>query len=290
VAFWVRPTCGGVKMRFFIAAVFAKKISSIHPLWYMFGYFVMIPVFALLYFLLPPNSFYAPYARFEPAARSDFSRMEGIIGGALKQLADSRDIVVQGWKLNKIVVYGFRSKDGSALDFNIMGVFENSTGSRSVAGVRQQSFAIDLPSTLLGGMPTIIGPRPDETAKLMRAILLNNSAYPADFQTIQMDFYNQLFPTPYLPTGRGFILTNEENREIVRVFDGLQGNPTSVSSAFPRMLYFSAIVITTVGFGDILPLTPMARFFVAIQAVLGVSVAGLFRNALAYRASKSVRS
>jgi hypothetical protein len=52
------------------------------------------------------------------------------------------------------------------------------------------------------------------------------------------------------------------------------------------MLYFSAIVISTVGFGDIVPMTPIARFLVAVQAILGVSLAGLFLNALAHRASK----
>jgi hypothetical protein len=52
------------------------------------------------------------------------------------------------------------------------------------------------------------------------------------------------------------------------------------------MLYFSAIVMTTVGFGDIVPLSPMARLAVGLQAVLGVTLFGLFLNAAAHRASK----
>ncbi|MBK8208683.1 MAG: two pore domain potassium channel family protein [Rhodospirillales bacterium] len=51
------------------------------------------------------------------------------------------------------------------------------------------------------------------------------------------------------------------------------------------MLYFSSIVITTVGFGDIVPMTALARGIVAFEAVLGVILAGLFLNAIAYRAA-----
>jgi hypothetical protein len=66
-----------------------------------------------------------------------------------------------------------------------------------------------------------------------------------------------------------------------------KGNPISVSKAFFRMLYFSAIVLTTVGFGDIVPMTLLARSFVAIQAIFGIMLAGLFLNAIAHRASRS---
>jgi voltage-gated potassium channel Kch len=38
--------------------------------------------------------------------------------------------------------------------------------------------------------------------------------------------------------------------------------------------YFSATTITTVGFGDIIPVTPLARALVGIEAVLGLVLAG----------------
>ena len=50
------------------------------------------------------------------------------------------------------------------------------------------------------------------------------------------------------------------------------------------MLYFSAVVITTLGLGDIVPLTDWARSLVAAEAVLGIVFAGLFINAAASRA------
>jgi voltage-gated potassium channel Kch len=46
------------------------------------------------------------------------------------------------------------------------------------------------------------------------------------------------------------------------------------------MLYLSAVTITTVGYGDIVPITTAARVFVGFEAVLGVVLAGLFLAAL----------
>jgi Ion channel len=50
-----------------------------------------------------------------------------------------------------------------------------------------------------------------------------------------------------------------------------------------RMIYFSAVVQTTLGFGDITPVSTTTRSLVTVQAVLGVVVIGLFLNALAAR-------
>ncbi len=61
------------------------------------------------------------------------------------------------------------------------------------------------------------------------------------------------------------------------------GFPSFITGNFERMLYLSAMTITTVGFGDIVPITPLARTLVASEAVVGVVLAGLFINAVARR-------
>ena len=43
---------------------------------------------------------------------------------------------------------------------------------------------------------------------------------------------------------------------------------------FSRMLYFSAVTATTLGYGEIVPLTVRARILVAIESVLGLIVMG----------------
>jgi Ion channel len=49
------------------------------------------------------------------------------------------------------------------------------------------------------------------------------------------------------------------------------------------VLYLSAITITTLGFGDITPVSESARMSIALEAVLGIVVIGLFLNSLAMR-------
>lgn len=51
---------------------------------------------------------------------------------------------------------------------------------------------------------------------------------------------------------------------------------------FGRMLYLSAVTVTTVGYGDIVPLTDIARFAVSFEAIAGIVLIGLFLNALAH--------
>ncbi|MCU7835762.1 MAG: potassium channel family protein [gamma proteobacterium symbiont of Taylorina sp.] len=39
---------------------------------------------------------------------------------------------------------------------------------------------------------------------------------------------------------------------------------------FPDFIYFSFVTLTTLGFGDLLPVSPLARFLVYMEAVIGV--------------------
>lgn len=48
-------------------------------------------------------------------------------------------------------------------------------------------------------------------------------------------------------------------------------------------LYYSAVTITTLGFGDVTPLNETAAVLVGAEAVLGVVIAGMFINQVAHR-------
>jgi Ion channel len=86
----------------------------------------------------------------------------------------------------------------------------------------------------------------------------------------------------------GFIVLPFTVRQRIDAFRAASaGFPSAASGSFPRMLYFSAITITTVGYGDILPITPLARALVASEAVIGVVLIGLFLNALANESANS---
>ena len=51
-------------------------------------------------------------------------------------------------------------------------------------------------------------------------------------------------------------------------FSGIE--QTSWKQNFPEFIYFSFVTLTTLGFGDVLPLSPLARFLVYMEAVVGV--------------------
>jgi hypothetical protein len=62
--------------------------------------------------------------------------------------------------------------------------------------------------------------------------------------------------------------------------NGMRGFPASSSGTPWRMLYLSATTITTLGLGDILPISDTARVFVGLESFLGVVLIGLFLNSL----------
>ncbi len=71
--------------------------------------------------------------------------------------------------------------------------------------------------------------------------------------------------------------------EIYRFYNASQGFPFDIPDTFLRMLYFSAITITSVGFGDITPLTTYSRLLVGVEAILGNLIFGIFLWSLTER-------
>ena len=89
----------------------------------------------------------------------------------------------------------------------------------------------------------------------------------------------------------GFLVLTGALRNRIGAFAAAtSGFPSEASGSFFRMLYFSAITITTVGFGDIVPITPLSRFLVAFEAVLGIVLAGFFLNAIANESAARIRN
>ena len=56
----------------------------------------------------------------------------------------------------------------------------------------------------------------------------------------------------------------------------LKGTPARYTGGLVRMLYLSVVTQTTLGFGDIVPLTDLTRILIALQSILGIVLAGGF--------------
>jgi hypothetical protein len=69
-----------------------------------------------------------------------------------------------------------------------------------------------------------------------------------------------------------------------------RGFPRHLSGIFWRMLYFSAVTITTVGYGDIVPLTGTTRALVGFEATVGIVLLGIFVSSLIASPKQAVSS
>jgi hypothetical protein len=99
-----------------------------------------------------------------------------------------------------------------------------------------------------------------------------------------------VFPLPagaFQPSGGGagaLLVPARVFERLARFFNAAEGDPTYASGLWMRMAYFSAVTVTTLGFGDVTPVSSGARIAIALEAILGIIFVGLFLNALAYRA------
>jgi hypothetical protein len=82
-------------------------------------------------------------------------------------------------------------------------------------------------------------------------------------------------------------LEEDADRDIEALVLLLTGQPESGMDSFWRMLYFSVVTITTLGFGDIVPVTRVARGLVTFEAFLGPLLLGCFLAAIGSRIGPS---
>jgi len=70
---------------------------------------------------------------------------------------------------------------------------------------------------------------------------------------------------------------------ILYLVEGLGGRQQEAFASIPRALWWAVATLTTVGYGDVYPVTPLGRFFSAIIAIAGIGVvalpAGVFASA-----------
>jgi hypothetical protein len=82
---------------------------------------------------------------------------------------------------------------------------------------------------------------------------------------------------------RQFEIDNNLDVRLRELMTGSLGDSSGAPGHFARMVYLSAVTITTLGFGDLIPTTDWGRFAIGLEAVLGVFIAGMFINAVASR-------
>lgn len=62
---------------------------------------------------------------------------------------------------------------------------------------------------------------------------------------------------------------------------------TSSNGSDPNFIYFSFVTLTTLGYGDMLPITPMAKSLVIVEAITGVMFVAILVSTLVGRVNRS---
>jgi hypothetical protein len=246
-----------------------------------------VPVFGGLYTFLTPHGFYAPFAQFEPNAKLDMLGVQAALRDSLQRTMTGRDEnerSIGSKKFGFIDVYDVKplTGDNIGFSFGLRIMFwpkgSNLWDSKDVAMVacrvaigsnEGHEISVNHSFTLWPtGIPYDIAGT-DDLSDEQRQVVLKYLLWQP-----RVNFYAIFFTSEQASALRGYI-------------QALSGDPSGVSGSYYRMSYLSAVVITTLGLGDIVPISSEARFLVATEAMFGVVVAGLFLNALAYRAGST---
>lgn len=233
-------------------------ISSRNPFTYMLIYLALVPVYAYAYYCCQ-GGFFAPYSHLEPNWIEHSNSIALLLKKSLKYSSVYSNIP-DDINIKEV------STDGQELDFTIK---------TSYVPKELHMF------TYLKEAGILYTNRDERMIGCHYFYIYRKQGDMAEWENQNILFYSRSILQ--------FIgLSESESNEVnayVKSFNGLGPN---VNDDIARMGYLSAVVVTTLGLGDIVPLTPLARGLVGSEAIFGVLFAGLFLNALAYRASGAV--
>jgi hypothetical protein len=247
-------------------------------------YIALIFLFGTIYAGLGPGSFHDANIGIERPIAADATRLidalgPAIVGRITKPTWTSRD-GDQRFERASVHVGALKKEGSGALDLRLDGVSTGTfEGARSMAGF-QEWVKVSLDSPLIavppGGQPMFaypatltnpFGGRPTQLPGAPPVSLL----LPAPLGSQ---------PTPVGDSG-ALQVDGQIANQLARFENALQGDPSQAGGNWWRMVYFSSTTLTTLGLGDVTPVSAGARRLVALEAISGIIVIGLFLNSVA---------
>jgi hypothetical protein len=242
------------------------------------AYLAAIPLFAFVYTLFPFD-FYHSTARYEPLVAAQIASL----ADKLRQrfITDVRQGTTIRPSINGELV---PLRDD--LPFPLFSINVESERIRviarfftaAVSGLKDSALAvaldIDEMATLAPDMATW-----DEKDLSKLLYLAQVKALILSGDDVQLPM---LFPCGKYMSGKTCLrVTYDEFFSLQSLRSTAAGSPTALQSSYLRMLYFSAVTMSTLGYGDIVPVTSRSRAVVTIEVILGPLFFGLFLNSLA---------
>lgn len=265
----------------------SERLGQMPSLFYAIVYLALIPAFALVYQTLPPHQFYHSTVQFEEYLIQDASNaLDGLKQAIRENILEKEGtqiVVDHQWKFDSrnFQLFKLSSKEGN-FTFLFYPTFESTQGS-SISEAIELQFSY---STFWD--PPKNGKRIYDVCEKEKSIEKTKVAFDRIFP-FNDRYINKTGSFGGSAGGKscGFIaIPFDLEQQLFAYADGMNGFPSLSSGSFERMVYLSAITIATVGYGDIVPITPLARKLVALEAVLGIVLMGLFLNALAHESRR----
>ena len=255
-------------------------LSKINPTAILLIYLALIPVFAGVFYCLKRPQFYAPYAHLEPAAISDADVVKNNLTASMMRSYRSHENTGDGWHIahSDVKTDNLTVDASNGLAFTVYFFATKQEKGRIVESIGGPQF-----TGRLSQQKIVTEQRPKWT--ICHLISLPNDL--AEGGPLVFDKRLLFRPPETVVQADAICWGGEEELAFENLVAGWAGDPRGLSGYFGRMLYFSATTMTTVGFGDIVPLTSTARALVALEPIIGWVLAGLFLNSLATRIGRN---
>jgi len=258
---------------------------------YAFMYFFCIPLFACLFsWVLPENSFYQSTIKIENSYTAHAREIAGRFCDAIMEDEENRAQDVSGYNFvrSDLRCTKLRIDHEDHLGFTLEVTLHK----------KQQKFEDLLVIPFLVTLDSFdiktLDPEflkfvpPSESAEKACAVAF---IHPIKVDTLSLPLMspdhpgdpatNSLKERLFFGYGSPTILLNNcFEDELAKFLKESNGFTSNASDNFMRMFYLSAMTITTIGYGDIVPMTPCARISVTAEGIFGVFLIGLFLNSL----------
>jgi len=243
------------------------------PWVYILLYVVVIFAFASIYHS-HSQEFYHPYARYERELREEAATIRSILTEKYQDRARAnRELTKETTLLPEAVQVGGIRPDGGLLFVDLRVRLEVRTKQgRAVVGDR-------IPYLLQTREETfILEPDGRRTYSLLRTV--ESDYKPALMQLETMVDDAKGAQEKLVDSFRRLDVT-EHVFDRVRAFQsGAGGFPNNVPGGYGRMLYLSVVTVSTLEYGDIVPLTWRTRLFTGVEATLGIILLGLLVSSM----------
>jgi hypothetical protein len=272
----------------------ASRLVRSAAFWLGIFYLALIPVFAFLYTSLGHNSFYDSNSKREKGAYEDAAGLRDSLTSDVR-----RHLRKLTWRLgghghiplkinpSSVRASGLEYTSAGHLLVEVSGAYASPGDKPLVAG--SFSFWVEpyvRESPLISGES---GHAPSYALPVALSLQGGSANEHPALSSIGPPV-SLLFPVPSVSvtsegsgTSGTLVMSRKTYEQLMDFYLGVEGDPAYASDSLWRMAYLSAVTVTTVGFGDITPVSEAARILVTIEAILGAVIVGLFLSALAFR-------